>query len=76
MDYKGKYPYYIDHIIDEAVTKYHLTKNEVLSGGLHIYTELNPVIQDAIEEVYQDENNFPESKPDQLIQSGVSLPES
>ena len=75
-DYKGKYPYYIDHIIDEAVTKYRLTKNEVLSGGLHIYTELNPVIQDALEEVYQDDNNFPESKPDQLIQSGFSLPES
>jgi penicillin-binding protein 2A len=68
--YKGKYPYYVDHIIDEAINKYHLTENEVLSGGLHIYTELNPVIQDTIEEIYQDETNFPASKPDQLIQSG------
>src|SRR5690606_9204530 len=68
-NYEGKYPYYIDHIIDEAVNKYGLTKNEVLSGGLHIYTALNPVIQDSLEEVYQDERNFPESKPDQLIQS-------
>ena len=47
-DYRGKYPYYIDQIVDEAVTKYGLTKNEVLAGGLHIHTELNPVIQDAI----------------------------
>ena len=69
MNYEGKYPYYIDHIIDEAVNKYQLTKNEVLSGGFHIYTELNPVIQDALEEVYQDDRYFPESKPDQLIQS-------
>ncbi|WP_432360473.1 transglycosylase domain-containing protein [Sporosarcina sp. UB5] len=69
-NYKGKYPYYIDHIIDEAVNKYGLTKNEVLSGGLHIYTELNPIIQDALEEVYLDDRYFPESKPDQLIQSG------
>ena len=69
-NYIGKYPYYIDYIIDEAVNKYDLTKNEVLSGGLHIYTELNPVIQDALEEVYEDESYFPESKPDQLIQSG------
>ncbi|MBB4825897.1 penicillin-binding protein 2A [Sporosarcina luteola] len=68
-DYKGKYPYFIDHIIDEAVNKYYLTKNEVLSGGLHIYTTLNPVIQDALEDVYQDDRNFPESKPDQLLQS-------
>lgn len=69
-DYKGKYPYYIDYIIDEAVNKYKLTKNEVLYGGLHIYTTLNPTIQDALEEVYQDDRYFPESKPDQLIQSG------
>lgn len=69
MSYEGKYPYYVDHIIDEAVNKYQLTKNEVLSGGYHIYTELNPVIQDALEDVYQDDNYFPESKPDQLIQS-------
>ncbi|WP_192598571.1 transglycosylase domain-containing protein [Sporosarcina limicola] len=70
MDYKGKYPYYVDYLIEEAINKYGLTENEVLSGGLHIYTELNPVIQDATEEVYQNENNFPVSKPDQLIQSG------
>lgn len=69
-DYKGKYPYYIDYIIDEAVDKYKISKNEVLYGGLHIYTALNPVIQDALEEVYQDDLYFPESKPDQLIQSG------
>ncbi|MEV9641494.1 PBP1A family penicillin-binding protein [Mammaliicoccus sciuri] len=68
-NYKGKYPYYIDRVIDEAVNRYHLTKNEVLSGGLHIYTEINPVIQDALEEVYEDDRYFPESKPDQLIQS-------
>ncbi|MCG3089285.1 transglycosylase domain-containing protein [Sporosarcina cyprini] len=69
LDYTGKYPYYIDRIVDEAVNKYHLTKNEVLSGGLHITTTLNPVIQDALEAVYQDDRYFPESKPDQLMQS-------
>lgn len=69
MDYRGKYPYYIDHIVDEAVTKHGLSKNEVLAGGLHIYTALNPVIQDALEEVYQEDSHFPNSKPDQLIQS-------
>ncbi|GKV65562.1 MULTISPECIES: transglycosylase domain-containing protein [unclassified Sporosarcina] len=67
--YKGKYPYYIDRVIDEAVNTYHLTKNEVLSGGLHIYTEINPVIQDALEAVYKDDRYFPKSTPDQLIQS-------
>ncbi|MDF2788337.1 MAG: penicillin-binding protein, partial [Neobacillus sp.] len=70
-EYDGKYPYYVDHIIEEAMTKYKLTKNEVLSGGLHIYTELNPTFQKATEEVYQNDNLFPASQNDQLLQSGA-----
>jgi penicillin-binding protein 2A len=70
-DYDGKYPYYVDHIIDEATKKYNLTKNEILSGGLHIYTELNPSVQKATEEVYKNDNLFPASQSDQLIQSGA-----
>ncbi len=69
-EYKGKYPYYVDYIIEEAINKYGLTENEVLSGGLHIYTELNPVIQNAAEAVYKSEELFPKSQPDQIIQSG------
>ena len=68
--YKGNYPYYVDHIIEEAIQQYDLTENEVLSGGLHIYTALNPTIQNAAEEVYQNDNLFPQSQSDQLIQSG------
>lgn len=68
-NYKGNYPYYIDQVVDEAIHTYKLTKNEVLAGGLHIYTEINPVIQDALEEVYADDQNFPESQADQLLQS-------
>ncbi|MCM3690685.1 transglycosylase domain-containing protein [Neobacillus niacini] len=70
-EYDGKYPYYVDHIIQEAMTKYKLTKNEVLSGGLHIFTELNPTIQKGTEEVYQNDNFFPASQNDQLLQSGA-----
>lgn len=72
-DYKGKYPYYVDHIIEEAIQKYDLTENEILSGGLRIYTELNPEIQGAVEEVYKNNSLFPESQPDQLIQSGAAF---
>lgn len=70
-EYDGKYPYFVDHIIEEAMEKYKLTKNEVLSGGLHIFTELNPTIQKATEEVYQNDNLFPASPDDQLLQSGA-----
>lgn len=70
-EYDGKYPFYVDHILEEAMTKYKLTKNEVLSGGLHIFTELNPTIQKATEEVYQNDNLFPASQSDQLLQSSA-----
>nr|WP_263328629.1 PBP1A family penicillin-binding protein [Neobacillus sp. Marseille-Q6967] len=70
-DYEGKYPYYVDYIIEEAMKKYGLTKNEILSGGLHIHTELNPTIQTATEEVYKNNQLFPESPSDQLLQSGA-----
>ncbi len=70
-DYRGKYPYYVDHIIEEAIKKYGLTENEVLSGGLHIFTELNPTIQNVVEQVYKDDEMFPKGQSDQLIQSGA-----
>ncbi|MDW0109804.1 transglycosylase domain-containing protein [Sporosarcina aquimarina] len=64
------YPYYIDRVVAEAVNTYNLTKDEVLSGGLHITTAINPVVQNALEDVYANDRNFPESTPDQLLQSG------
>ncbi|MBT2682206.1 PBP1A family penicillin-binding protein [Bacillus sp. ISL-37] len=70
-DYKGKYPYYVDHIIEEAIKEYDLTENEILSGGLRIYTEMNPDVQAAVEEVYKNKSLFPEGQPDQLVQSGA-----
>ncbi|ARK20943.1 transglycosylase domain-containing protein [Sporosarcina ureae] len=68
-DYKVNYPYYIDRVVDEAVTMYDLTRNEVLSGGLHITTEINSTVQNALEDVYADDRYFPKSTPDQLLQS-------
>ncbi|WP_462413625.1 transglycosylase domain-containing protein [Neobacillus sp. Marseille-QA0830] len=70
-EYDGKYPYYVDNIIQEAMKKYGLTKSEVLSGGLRIYTELNPKLQTATEQVYQNDSLFPASQSDQLVQSGA-----
>lgn len=68
-DKEEKYPYYIDRVVDEAVDMYGLSRDQVLSGGLHITTEINPVVQNALEEVYADDSYFPNSAPDQLLQS-------
>jgi penicillin-binding protein 2A len=71
--YKGKYPYYVDYLIDEAMNRYRLTQNEVLSGGLRIYTELDQRMQQALENVYRNDQLFPEGTKDQLVQSGAVL---
>lgn len=72
-EYKGNYPYYVDHIIEEAIQKYGLTENEILSGGLRIYTEMNPEIQGAVEEVFKNDSLFPKGQPDQMVQSGAAF---
>ncbi|MFD3446176.1 transglycosylase domain-containing protein [Microbacteriaceae bacterium 4G12] len=71
--YSGKYPYYVDYIVREAMQSYHLTQNEILSGGYHIYTELMPTMQEATEKVYKDDRNFPTSAADQQLQSAAVL---
>ncbi|MFT4415860.1 transglycosylase domain-containing protein [Fredinandcohnia humi] len=71
--YKGKYPYYVDHIIEEAIEKYGLTQNEVMSGGLHIYTELDPHMQESVEAVFKNDNLFPQGTENQIVQSGAIL---
>ncbi|MCA1030814.1 PBP1A family penicillin-binding protein [Bacillus timonensis] len=76
--YEGKYSYYVDQIIEEAIERYGLTQNEILSGGFHIYTELDQQMQSSLEEVYGNDELFPKSPSEQLVQSGAILiePES
>lgn len=68
-----QYPYYTDLVIREAVDRYGLTENDVLHGGLRIYTTLNPKMQRAAEQTFKNESLFPESMGDQLLQAGAVL---
>ncbi|MCS7459530.1 PBP1A family penicillin-binding protein [Paenibacillus doosanensis] len=70
---KGKYPSYVDYVIQEAADLYGFTEEQILTAGLRIYTELDPKVQQAAQDVYSDDALFPESQPDQLIQSGTVL---
>ncbi|ULT58047.1 PBP1A family penicillin-binding protein [Neobacillus drentensis] len=70
--FRGKYPYYVDQVLDEAIKRYGFTQDELLTGGFRIYTELNPTMQAAIEETYQDNSLFPKGT-DRLVQSGGVL---
>ncbi|REK76784.1 transglycosylase domain-containing protein [Paenibacillus paeoniae] len=68
-----QYPYYTDQVIREAISLYGLTENDVLHGGLRIFTTLHPGMQLAAEQVFQTESLFPPSMGDQLIQAGAVL---
>jgi len=68
---KNKYPSYVDTVIEEAENLYGYTEGQILSGGLRIYTELDPAIQQAAQDVYADDSFFPSGKADQIVQSGT-----
>lgn len=68
---KGKYASYVDYVMEEAISRYGFTEEQLLTGGLRIYTNLDLIVQQSMEAVYTDDQFFPESKEDQLIQSGA-----
>ncbi|WP_051405073.1 transglycosylase domain-containing protein [Bacillus cihuensis] len=70
---KGKYPYFVDAVLTEASQKYNLEIDELLRGGYKIYTTLDQHIQQAVEEVYENDGNFPKGVTDALVQSGMVL---
>ncbi|WP_241993774.1 transglycosylase domain-containing protein [Mesobacillus foraminis] len=70
---RGKHPFYIDHVIEEAISRYGLTQDELLSGGYRIYTEMDVSMQTAMEDTYSKDELFPKGTKDQNVQSGGVL---
>lgn len=66
---RGKYPGYVDYVIEEAIHKYGFNEEYLLTGGLHIFTQMDPVVQSAIEMTYTTNELFPTSTGDELVQS-------
>lgn len=66
---KRKYPYYVDAALDEAIKRYGLTQDEILTRGYRIYTEMDQNIQAGLEKVYKRNSLF----PGRSVQSGAVL---
>ncbi|OIJ18694.1 penicillin-binding protein [Anaerobacillus alkalidiazotrophicus] len=66
---RGKYPSYVDYVIEEAIDKYGFSEEDILTGGLHIFTQMDPDVQSAIEITYENDELFPTQTGDQLVQS-------
>ena len=69
----GQYAPYVDYVIEEAIKRIGFTEEQILNGGLQIYTQMDPTIQKAAEDVYKDDSFFPSGKDDQIVQSGVAV---
>ncbi|MCR2821095.1 transglycosylase domain-containing protein [Lederbergia panacisoli] len=70
---KGKYPYYVDAVINEAINLYGYTQDELLTRGYKIYTEMDQNLQSSLEKVFQNDSLFPVSSDGTLAQSGSVL---
>lgn len=70
--FNGKYPYYVDAVLEEAINQYGFTQDDLLTGGFRIYTELDPKMQGAVESTYQNDSLFPPGN-ERPVQSGAVL---
>ena len=70
-----KFPYFVDYVIEELETTYNLTPDQIFSGGLHIYTTVNPTIQSAAEDAFANPANFPKSIDDTKVEGAITIVE-
>ena len=73
--YEGKisdyrYPSYFDAAVNEAVSKYNLTEEEIVNNGYRIYTELDQNYQANMQVVYENTSLFPRAEDGTFAQSG------
>ncbi|WP_042356008.1 transglycosylase domain-containing protein [Bacillus rubiinfantis] len=68
-----KYPYYVDAVLNEAISKYGLTQEEILTRGYRIYTEMDQNLQANLEKVYRKDYLFPAGRGGKIVQSGAVL---
>ncbi|HIU34098.1 MAG TPA: PBP1A family penicillin-binding protein [Candidatus Pullichristensenella excrementigallinarum] len=60
----GEFGWYMDAVMLEAQDALNISAEQLLSGGYHIYTALDPDVQKAAETLFQDGANFPDPAED------------
>lgn len=68
-----KFPYFIDYVIEELVSTYNLSEDQIFNGGLQIYTTVDPKIQAAAEGAFAKANNFPAGMPDMQVEGAMTI---
>ena len=75
------YSYFEDQVIRDVVSdlcektgyEYKVVYQMVMTGGYSIYSTLNPEVQAAVDEVYQDLSSLPAAQSAQQLQSGIVI---
>ncbi|UTR09838.1 PBP1A family penicillin-binding protein [Evansella sp. LMS18] len=65
----NNYPAYIEFVLDEAVRVHGLTEAEIYEEGMQIHTQMDPQVQQAIEDALENEELFPENEGEDIVQS-------
>ena len=73
--YEGKvsdyrYPSYFDAVVNEVVSKYNLTEEEIVNNGYRIYTELDQNYQANMQVIYENTSLFPTAEDGTHAESG------
>lgn len=67
------FPYYVDAVLDEAIEKFGLSQEEILTRGYQIHTNMDQEIQSTMEQVYGNSSFFPKGRGGKLVQSGAVI---
>ena len=68
-----RYPYFFDAVVDEAISKYGLTEEQVMNKGLKIYTTLNQNYQGKLQDTFEQSWLFPQNGSDGTESQGASV---
>jgi len=69
-----KYQSFLDYVVEEAAAALKLEGSEIAnlySAGYKIYTTMDAKAQEAAEEVYANDKNFPAGKKEKIVQSAM-----
>lgn len=70
------YPWFVDYVIGQAsdiLEEQGYPATYVYTGGLRIHTTMDVNVQSAMEEVYADDSNFPQSSTGDILESSMLI---
>ncbi len=71
-----QHPWFVDYVISEAediLSSLGRDSSLVYTGGFNIYTTLNETVQNALETVYSNPDNFPDSSTEDIVESAMAI---